>query len=42
MERDGGKCEKKNVCIYRYMYVWPGHFAVQQKLAEHGKPTIKI
>ena len=30
---------KKNVCVH-IIYVWLGHFAVQQKLTEHGKSII--
>ena len=26
--------------IYIHMYIWLGHFAVQQKLAQHSKSTI--
>ena len=36
MEHDGRYYEKENV----YIYVYLGHFAVQQKLTEHHKSTI--
>ena len=35
MEHDGREYEKKNV--YIYIYVWLGHYDVQQKLTKHCK-----
>ena len=36
-EHDGGWFEKKNL----YIYVWLGHYALQQKLTQHYKSAIK-
>ena len=50
IEHNGRQYEKKNIYIYLplcsiardriYIYIWLGHFAVQQKLAQHCKSNI--
>ena len=31
---------RKRMCVCIYIYIWLGHFAVQQKLTEHCTSTI--